>query len=600
MGGQGSERAKQFEERFSTWDDPALPGCHYGTHYSSSMIVCNFLIRVEPFTEQYLKLQGGHFDHPDRIFHSVPTSWASASRLNTTDVRELIPEFFYLPDFLENQNKFNFGKKQTGETIDQVVLPPWAKGNARLFVKLHRQALESEYVSQNIHNWIDLIFGYKQQGEEAAKSLNVFHYLSYEGAVDMDKITDPVEKQSTISIIHNFGQTPKQLLKKPHPKRSPILQEYRIDKSFQALIPSTGYIRNLNGPQISDVYYQNNQLLVVGPKKIFLPGNSAKYLEWGNFDHSIRIFQTNDQKRLAVFESLHIGQISTCSFVDSDILVTGGLDMTVCVWNFVNGKKPSLDLKACMRGHREKITSLASSRSFSLIVSGSDDCTAIIWDLNRTEYTHTLTGHKSPIICVAINQNCGDIITCDKFDLGLWDVNGVKIAFKNAGLNDPISSVLPYEGKGSESFDTDMIFTGHASGVIKLWKKTFSQDSWQFVLARQLDCISEELSITFLACPSPGKFLLSGDSKGRLLGWMLPDSGTEIHYVSGDQCQSCRTKLAVITRKVNCKSCGGLHCTNCISTNSGISRCQICSQKLEKGNFLSPVGSQKNDGWTLI
>ena len=27
------------------------------------------------------------------------------------DVRELIPEFFYLPDFLKNKSKFDFGKK---------------------------------------------------------------------------------------------------------------------------------------------------------------------------------------------------------------------------------------------------------------------------------------------------------------------------------------------------------------------------------------------------------------------------------------------------------------------------------------------------------
>ena len=54
--------------------------------------------------------QGGHFDLPDRLFHSVPDAWRSASASNMTDVRELVPEFFYLPEFLSNSNHFNLGQ----------------------------------------------------------------------------------------------------------------------------------------------------------------------------------------------------------------------------------------------------------------------------------------------------------------------------------------------------------------------------------------------------------------------------------------------------------------------------------------------------------
>lgn len=39
-------------------------------------------------------------------------------------------------------------------------MPKWAN-NASEFLKINREALESEYVSNNLHLWIDLIFGYK-------------------------------------------------------------------------------------------------------------------------------------------------------------------------------------------------------------------------------------------------------------------------------------------------------------------------------------------------------------------------------------------------------------------------------------------------------
>ncbi|VDM68172.1 unnamed protein product, partial [Strongylus vulgaris] len=102
MGAQHPQRLEQFLKRYREWDDPTgeTPPYMYGTHYSSAMIVVSYLVRLEPFTQQFLSLQGGHFDLADRMFHSIGDAWTSASRNNMADVKELIPEFFVLPELL--------------------------------------------------------------------------------------------------------------------------------------------------------------------------------------------------------------------------------------------------------------------------------------------------------------------------------------------------------------------------------------------------------------------------------------------------------------------------------------------------------------------
>ena len=66
----------------------------------------------------------------------------------------------------------NFGTRQNGDLLGDVILPNWAKGDSSLFLEKMREALESEHVSSNLHHWIDLIFGYKQRGAEAVNADN--------------------------------------------------------------------------------------------------------------------------------------------------------------------------------------------------------------------------------------------------------------------------------------------------------------------------------------------------------------------------------------------------------------------------------------------
>jgi len=209
VGALNSKRRDDFIERYQTWDNPKVPAFHYGTHYSTAAFTLNWLCRLRgSFNSSYLALQDGKYEDANRLFVSVGDSWVSSLVGGQQNVKELIPEFFYLPEMFHA----NLG-------LPEVELPPWSKGSPEQFVRMHRIALESELVSCQLHQWIDLIFGYKQRGPEAINSVNTFYYLTYQGNVNLNMIKDQALREAIETQIKHFGQTPSQLTTEPHPPR---------------------------------------------------------------------------------------------------------------------------------------------------------------------------------------------------------------------------------------------------------------------------------------------------------------------------------------------------------------------------------------------
>lgn len=51
--------------------------------------VLYYLVRVEPFTTLSIQLQGGKFDHADRMFFDVAATWSGVLE-DMSDVKELV------------------------------------------------------------------------------------------------------------------------------------------------------------------------------------------------------------------------------------------------------------------------------------------------------------------------------------------------------------------------------------------------------------------------------------------------------------------------------------------------------------------------------
>lgn len=551
MGCQTLEGEEEFKKRYESWDDPEVPKFHYGSHYSSAGIVLFYLLRLPPFSTENQKLQGGQFDHADRLFNSIKDTWLSASgKGNTSDVKELIPEFFYMPEFLENRFNLDLGEKQSGEKVGDVVLPPWAKGSVREFIRKHREALESDYVSENLHHWIDLIFGYKQRGKTAEESVNVFYHYTYEGSVDIDSVTDPAMKASILAQINHFGQTPKQLFLKPHVKRRSERKLPRHPlKNSTLLVPHE--IRK-SSSSISQIVTFNDKILIAGPNNLVKPRTYTKYVAWGFPDRSLR-FMSHDQYRLiSTHENLHGGNQIQCASVshDGQILVTGADDGLACVWRIgkegPRAQQHLLQLEKTLCAHTGKITCLHVSQPYMMIVSGSDDCSVILWDLSSMVFIRQLPEFPSPVSAIHVNDLTGEIVTAAGVMFAVWSINGDCLAVVNTSQlpSDFILSVTSCTF--SDWLETNWYVSGHQSGAVKVWKMVHTchddedggqskptsnpagglvlggnNPEYKLVLHKVLK--SHKHPVTALHLTGDLKQLLSGDSGGHLISWTLPD-----------------------------------------------------------------------------
>ncbi|ETN78724.1 hypothetical protein NECAME_10189 [Necator americanus] len=621
MGAQHPQRLEQFLKRYREWDDPTgeTPPYMYGTHYSSAMIVVSYLVRLEPFTQQFLSLQGGHFDLADRMFHSIGDAWTSASRNNMADVKELIPEFFVLPELLLNKNRFDFGVKQNGVALDNVILPPWAHGDAREFIRLHRQALECDYVSSHLHEWIDLVFGYKQNGEEAVKANNLFHHLFYEGSVDFESIIDPLTRNATIGFVNNFGQIPTQLFKKPHPQKkvSPVdgfsntpgvTTQRLFYHTLHSLKPPQTPIKELRSA-VGSIYQSDRTGLVVLEQNKVLIGTN-KYIAWGYPDRSIRMGQIDSDRSSCIHEMCDADELTCVASGDDRTLFCGSSTGCVSVWTLCR-KPVSLKRRKLLDGHSDAVTCLGDIATSCLTLLH-------LWSINGE--------------LLAVVNTCDSNLVMDPSQMILsltfstvneWDSDNVVVCGTSDGVVKIYSCVMvENDGSVEEPHMEPQVKQGTSSSasvharldrVRRRLKVNGSQDTSEahspepptspvasgtqmkntdrLICPQYVRVLLQRAALTVhtafnrpdnthpapITCLAPSrdhKSFLVGDGVGRVWCWQAgEDGGRADHWVqastillsdfkdmSRQRCTQCAHKFSIADRKHHCRNCGQIFC----------------------------------------
>ncbi|KAH9329817.1 hypothetical protein KI387_001925, partial [Taxus chinensis] len=538
VGALDLKRFQVFEERYRNFFDPDIPSFYYGSHYSSMGSVLYYLLRLEPFTTLHRNLQGGKFDHADRLFHSIAATHANCLS-NTSDVKELVPEFFYMPEFLNNSNEYHLGVKQDGELLGDVVLPPWAKESPEVFILKNREALESEYVSLNLHHWVDLIFGYKQRGKTAIEASNVFYHLTYEGAVDLEAMEDLLQRAAVEDQIANFGQTPIQLFRKKHPKRGPpepiahplyyapgsITLTSVLPAGFQQ--PSAIIFLDV----IDSTVILVSQGLMMSVKMWLTPQLQAG----GNFTFSSSQepffgigsdISTPHKICSPLAENLELGtqyfatlQVRSSSF----ILSCGHWENSFRVISLNDGRTVQ-----SIRQHKELVTCVSVATDGSIVVTGSHDTTVMVWEVipstrtvnkkvrdahsaqNRTRKDHILSdkpchilcGHDDVVTCVAVSIELDLVVSGSKDSTcilhTLWEGRYVR------SIHHPNGSAL-----------SKMLVSQHGRLVL------YSNDDLNFLLysinGKLLAASESNGRVNCMNLSSCGEFLVCSGDKGQVI-----------------------------------------------------------------------------------
>ena len=305
-------------------DDEELKGniYYFNTYYSNIVYTSNFMIRLFPFSFISIELQGDGFDNPNRLFFSIKDTFFNISS-QKSDLRELIPEFFYLPEMFININCVNFGNRVIGgkiNKVDDVNVPDDNEENTineieskdefiNNFTFVKTMKIKLENIGNDLGNWVKLIFGSKQRYLLKPKEGKINkQYFKSESYIDIDEVTyNKYSNDNLIMSSFEFGVIPLQTIFDEN-----VLDNLYIKKYYDKLKSISN--KESNRKRIKQDTVDNMENLIKRKKKHeFLDLNYKLELKIENNDNvsKLNIFW-NDEKINEIID--HNDRILDCFY----------------------------------------------------------------------------------------------------------------------------------------------------------------------------------------------------------------------------------------------------------------------------------------------
>ncbi|XP_031256379.1 protein GFS12 [Pistacia vera] len=244
--------AKGDEQLDFTYSTSEIPH-HVSDECLSELAVCSYKARRLPLSVLRTAVRSVY----------EPNEYPSTmQRLYQWTPDECIPEFFCDPQI--------FYSVHSGMT--DLAVPSWV-GSPKEFIKLHREALESHRVSSQIHNWIDITFGYKMSGQAAVAAKNVMLPSSEPtkpksvGRRQLFTLPHPVRQTTTWKKLSSNGETARSRcqVNKVDNENSALFQVANL----QELEDASAFSEHARHLSPLYYYHQDDSAMHISPEKGF-------------------------------------------------------------------------------------------------------------------------------------------------------------------------------------------------------------------------------------------------------------------------------------------------------------------------------------------
>ena len=567
IGQQNDERGKKFAKKYDELEDHFL----YFQFYSSPLIVFHYLVRIQPYSTFFLEYNGKYEDE-NRSFMSIDDEWLLASKQSDSNIEELIPELFILPEMLLNINNEDF------PGFNNCKLPK----NEINYVSFTERLRKDLNLNQNIDKWIDLIFGEKSRGQQAILALNVFHPTVY-GQLSK-YVTNHHELQKHMA---DLGSAPTQLFTVKHPERNtikyrrmklltqynshnekPLQQEIFIavenDTDYVDIDEETGFIRAIN---------KKNEFFASFKEKVQINDGVFKWvLHQPDFISNLLAFSP-DRTLLAI----------GCGSNYGTILIFKVLNDNRSTSNFKFEPLTTCFLPSTIFDKFEhfEISAIAVSSNNNLVVEAVES-TIITFHISSSKFIRTIQC-KYTINFMQISDSFKFIIAFGEKSIEAFTINGSKVASIDFSQKEATSNKITFgkiTGASIANNDDELIIsTCHEGNLIVFWQCNFDESN--FYPVNTITC-NDNNQIKLIKLYKKGGALLVLMKTGFSHIYAISGIGEKIvpaQFVSS--CSLCQ-QSSKNSKMYECQYCHLFFCNRCGKTTDSLSICQRCIDNIEQ------------------